>query len=542
MTKRGPSLLTIALMAPSLLLSAGGCLTPDRWGVFKPDPSLRAPAASDPAFPVPEAYRPRLAEPPVFEPPAPGEIQELSLEQAVMLALRGNKDLGINELSPVIAGTFEQIERGAYDPELFAEVDYRRERASETSRATEERFDAEGTQQTVIAGLRQPLPTGTTLEATAETNRSLSNRAPDQDVSRVGLSVTQSLLRGLGPQVNLARVWQAEAGTLASVYELRGFTEALIADVETAYWKYVLAVKEIEIFERSLAVAKQQTDEIEQRIEVGILPQIEAAAARAEVARREQALIFAQSVREERRLRLLRLLGQDLSAPPAAEIHATSEPAVEPRFVSDLADRLELALRSRPDLEEARLRLEQERLETVVTRNGVLPRLELFMTLGRTGYADTLGESLREMGGSTYDFSAGIRFSHLLGNRSAQARDLGARASRRQAVEAVANLSELVRLDVRLAANDVERTGREIEASAATRRFQEQTLSAEQERFAVGASTSLLVAQAQRDLLVSQIAEVESIVNHRIALTNLYLAEGSLLERRGVTLAGNDSR
>ena len=44
------------------------------------------------------------------------------------------------------------------------------------------------------------------------------------------------------------------------------------------------------------------------------------------------------------------------------------------------------------------------------------------------------------------------------------------------------------------------------------------------------------MAQAQRDLLASQIAEVEAIVNYRTALVNLYLAEGSLLERRGVRL------
>jgi len=59
---------------------------------------------------------------------------------------------------------------------------------------------------------------------------------------------------------------------------------------------------------------------------------------------------------------------------------------------------------------------------------------------------------------------------------------------------------------------------------------------AEQERFAVGSSTALQVAQAQRDLLNSQIAEIEAIVNYRIALVRLYLAEGSLLERRGISV------
>jgi outer membrane protein TolC len=57
----------------------------------------------------------------------------------------------------------------------------------------------------------------------------------------------------------------------------------------------------------------------------------------------------------------------------------------------------------------------------------------------------------------------------------------------------------------------------------------------------VGASTALLVAQAQRDLLISSIAEVRAIINYRIALVRLYLAEGSLLERRGVSLPATET-
>lgn len=44
----------------------------------------------------------------------------------------------------------------------------------------------------------------------------------------------------------------------------------------------------------------------------------------------------------------------------------------------------------------------------------------------------------------------------------------------------------------------------------------------------------LLVAQAQRDLLVTQVREKEVIIDYKKALVRLYLAEGSLLERRGI--------
>jgi outer membrane protein TolC len=464
------------------------------------------------------------------------ELAELSVEKAVLLALRNNGDLQVRQQTPVIVGAFEQIERGVFDPELFAETEYFRERTSETSRSTGEEFEVTGDDLTAVAGLRQRLPTGTTLETSLSQQRTTSSRTPEQQTARLGLSVTQSLLRGFGPAVNLATVRQAELDTLASIDELRGFSEALLADSEIAYWNYVLAKEEIAIFEASLEVARKQREEVELRIEVGILPEIEAAAARAEEALRVQLLINARSLLEERRLRLLRLISPSADGHLDRQLTAISDPRLPPQPISDLDDRLQLAEQSRPDLNEARRRLQQSRLETVVTRNGLLPRLDFFVALGKSGFADSFAESFRRLDGDSYDLSAGLRLNYLLGNRPARAQNLAAHAGRQQASAALANLRQLVHLDVRLAVNEVERTRRQIDASRATRIFREQTLAAEQERFEVGTSTALLVAQAQRDLLETRIAESQAIVDYRIALVGLYRAEGSLLDRRGVAI------
>lgn len=467
---------------------------------------------------------------------AGGPVLKLAVEEVALLVLRNNRDLQVRQFNPVIVGTFEQLERGVFDAELFAELGYEEERATETSRSTGASYEVDGSDHTLIAGLRKELPTGTTVAASVEQTRSNSNRAPEQQQVRFGLTVTQALLQGFGPAVNLAGVRQAELGTVASRYELRAFTETLLAEAEIAYWNYVLAEQQIAIFDSSLKVARRQRDETELRIEVGLLAEVEGAAARAEVARRQQALIEARSELEERRLRLLQLLNPGPDDSFEQRIDALSDPRTETAPLTDLVERLQLAEKLRPDLNEARQQLQQRTLETVVTRNGLLPRLDFFLTLGKTGYADSFADSFSELDGNTYDLSAGLSLSHSLGNRTAKARQQAAQASQRQAEQAVANLRQLVRLDVRLAANELERARLQIDASAATRALQEQTLVAEQERFEAGTSTSLLVSQAQRDLLISQIAEVRAIVNYRIARVNLFLAEGSLLERRGIEL------
>jgi outer membrane protein TolC len=56
----------------------------------------------------------------------------------------------------------------------------------------------------------------------------------------------------------------------------------------------------------------------------------------------------------------------------------------------------------------------------------------------------------------------------------------------------------------------------------------------------VGKSTSFVVAQAQRDLLVSRIAEVRALANYLKALVDLYRQDGSLLERHGIAAPGRE--
>ncbi len=520
--------------AGAIALVGAGCGAPDQWGPFITDAvygtrvdDWRIATVVDPSVLEDEAIAP------LFTVSPDGAI-ELSVEQAAILALENNGDLRVERLTPVITSTFEDIERGVFDPEVFARGEYFEEEGVEVSRATEENFSTEREETVVEGGIRQRLPTGTDVEIGVSGNRSTSNRSPEQQQVRVGITLTQALLRGFGPAVNLARVRQAQLETVASLQELRGFTEAVVAETESTYWLYTLAARRIRIFEESLEVARQQRTEVEQRIEIGVLGETERASAEAEVAQREQELIDARAQAATLRLRLIRLISPETDDAFQREVRGLSEPPGAGAPIEDVEDRVALAMRERADLAEARVRLEQARLETIVTKNGLLPRLDFFIAFGKTGYADSFPDAVRSLDDSTYDLLVGAEFAQALGNRSARARDIGATATRQQAAEAISNLEQIIRLDVRIAATNVERARQQIGASAATRSLREEALRAENERFRVGQSTSLLVAQAQRDLLESQIAEVDAVIAYRLALIQLQVAEGTLLLRRGL--------
>jgi outer membrane protein TolC len=197
-------------------------------------------------------------------------------------------------------------------------------------------------------------------------------------------------------------------------------------------------------------------------------------------------------------------------------------------------------MRLSPVLNEARLNILRGDLELVKTQNGMLPLMDLFITLGKSGYADSFGESVRDVREDSYDALAGVRFNYPIYNREAKATHRRAVLSREQAQKALENLSQLVEVDVRTAYIKVNSTKQQIAASSVTRMFDEEKLRTETERLRVGKSTSFLVAQAQRDLLVSRIAEVRALANYLKALIDLYRQDGSLLVRRGISAPGRE--
>jgi outer membrane protein len=462
----------------------------------------------------------------------------LSVEKAVLLALKHNRGLRVEQLQPFITGTFEDLERARFDPTIDAELSLARGRRQQLSPATRDIFDTLSEDMSGDVGIGQELPTGTDVGLTLSHVRRTSDRVPEQQEARLGLTLTQALLRGASWDANIASIRQARLDTLASHYELRGFVEALVADVEITFWQFVLAQREIEIFESSLDLAQQQYDETRRRVEVGVTAQTELAAAEAEIAQRREDLINARSNLRRTHLQLLRLMNP--SSPNSWDLALELQGEVEPTVddITPTTEHVQLALRMRPELNEAKLLLERGRLEVVKTRNGLLPRLDFFISLGKTGFAESFGDAWADLDGRGYDLRAGLLFSYPLGNRAAEADYRRARLARQQANEALQNLSQLIDLDVRLAHIEVERALEQIEATRATRTLRQETLRAETEKFRVGTSTAFLVAQAQRDLLESQIAEIRAMVNYRQALIELYRMDGSLLLRRAIDAPG----
>jgi outer membrane protein len=505
--------------------------------------ALRKPAAADktPAK-ADKARGPQAAEP-------SGPV-ELTVSKAVLTAIENNRQLVVERIGPQIVRTGEQLEQGVFDPRLTGSIGYFRELGMGIN-SSGELFNS--TENSLIGdiGIAQLLPTGTAISLGVKTSVVDTSGLGSSPAfprrpgllgqlveTRAGLTVTQALLRGAGTSVNLARIREARLDTLASDYELRGFAVAVVACVEQTYWDLVLAGRTVEILQQAVAMAEDEFRQLKERIGAGTVAGMNLTAAEAETALRRDELVDARSEMAKTRVRLLRLLnlpGGDLWS---REVQLVDRPSAAVVALDDVESHVQVALRMRPDLNQTRLGIQRGDLEVVRTANGLLPRLDLFVTLGQSGYAETFGGSWGNIDGSRHEVLVGMRAEYPIGQHTDRAWHGRAVLTRRQAEEAVKNLEQLVQEDVRTAYLEVRRTQEKASTAAAACRLDEQKLRAEMELALLGKSSAFQVARAQRDLVRTRLAEAAAVVGQMKAVVDLYRLEGSLLDRRGVSAPG----
>ncbi|MBU4152103.1 MAG: TolC family protein [Proteobacteria bacterium] len=481
---------------------------------------------------------PMVVAPPVAVPE--GAPMTLTLQDAVLTGLERNQSFNVERLEPAISRTGEEVELAAFDPALTgsASQTHGQETGGQSSlRSMLSNTGVSDDAETTRVGLG--LSQATTLGATVALNVDEAKQKSDVNDSSVklgswDLTVTQALLQGRGPSVTLARLRQSRLDTEMSLYEVQGAAEALVSQIEQGYWDVVLAGRSLDIYEQSLAIARQQVEEVVERIKVGVLAESEAAAAESEAAARAEQLVTAKGILVKARLNLLRMVNPAGPADWQAVVVLPDVPELPPDMALDgVESHVSLALAKRPDLNQARLQVRRRDLDVVQTRNGLLPKLDLFVSLGGSRYTQSVSGTPDETDNQKA-YAGGLTLELPLGNRAAKARHAAAGWSLDQAGHAMANMEQLVQVDVRSAYVDVEQFLAQVKAAEATRVLREKTFAIEQEKFRLGRSTTLLVAQAQRDMVASQIGQAEAVIGVRKALTSLYRLEGSLLSHRGV--------
>ena len=387
------------------------------------------------------------------------------------------------------------------------------------------------------------------------------------------IQVQQRLLQGFGFAVNNRNIRIARNNYKVSELVFKQQVIATVASVIGLYWDLVAANEDVVVKRQALALNQKLYDDNKKQVEIGTLAPIEIIRAEAEVARSQQELTISETNLLQQETVLKNALSRTGVANPAladSRIIATDKiriPENEP--VQPIQDLVNKAMDFRPEVEQSRINIESSKIGLVGTKNALKPTVDAFGTFQNNGLSGTLnqlpvppvpgatnvnpinrnpaavdgyflggyGTALSQVFRRNFpDYSIGVTLNIPLRNRGAQADMLREQLAVRQSEVRLQQQLNQVRVDVQNAVISLQQARARHQTSVKNRVLQEQTLDAEQKKYALGASTIFFVIQAQRDLTSAQANEVAALSAYARARNDLERSTGQTLVANSIEM------
>ena len=296
----------------------------------------------------------------------------------------------------------------------------------------------------------------------------------------------------------------------------------------------------------ALERAKDLLRQNEIKVKVGSAAPIEVLAAKADVASNESLLIQAERSIQTAEEQLKRIL--NLSKEPGIII-PSDKPGIT-QIKADFNKFLMEGLNSRPDIEQAKLELENYKVRVKYARNQALPELQLeasYYTTGRGGdkviYAPGKSPILPDFDPTT-DIEAIISkdiweaiddvFSVLYKNFQVQlslnmplsfsrqkAELAQAKINLKRALLNLKNVENTIYSEIKEVLKELEANKKLVEADKIALKLQEERLKAEEKKLSVGLSTNFIVLDYQRQFASAQTQALRSVIDYNMTLARI---------------------
>jgi outer membrane protein TolC len=374
--------------------------------------------------------------------------------------------------------------------------------------------------------------------------------------SSLGFTITQPLLQGFGASLNKRYIHIARNSQKVADLVFRQQVMDTVSGVARLYTDLVSLNEDVKVKQEALRLAERLYEDNKNQVDQGTQAPIEVTRANAAVAASRQALITAQGlVRQQELIVKTAITRRGLSNPQVLGAHIIPTDALavpEQEAVQPLTDLVGEAIHNRPDLAGAGLQVENSEISLKGSLNALKPQLDLVGTVQNSGmagdlnplagtvgsvntggYGTTLGQLFRR---DFPTYGVGVQLTLPLRNRIAQADAVRDELQVRQAQVRREQLEDQVRLEVADAEESLRQARAAYEAAVEARRLQEQSVNVEQQTFAVGLSTNLVVIQYQNYLAQARSTEVASRGAYLKAKIALQRATGTTLDQYHVAI------
>lgn len=353
----------------------------------------------------------------------------------------------------------------------------------------------------------------------------------------LSFTLRQSLLRGLGYDVNRSEILVAQNNLEVSKQDFKEKVEDTIALVEQTYWDLVFSIEDLQVKQQSLELAGDLLKRNEIQVRVGTMAPIEILEAKTQVAAREDDIIRAEKSVKDVEDRLRKLINlPDYPLLREVKILPSDKPAVDPKEIP-LVESIHLALQNRSDYLRAKLNLDNTDIDVKVTKNSLLPSFDLVATYGTSNNRGSLGAGLRGLIDDNKPYwNIGFNVEIPLGNQAARSRYTRARIEREKFQTTLENLEQDIILTIREAVRAVQTDMKRVETTRIASRLFRERLDAEEKRFAVGLSTSRDILEDQEQLAEARSREIQATIDYNKSQVELERKRGTILDKNKIKL------
>ncbi len=383
--------------------------------------------------------------------------------------------------------------------------------------------------------------------------------------------IQHNFLRGFGVAANARTITVSRMNLNTTDLNFRTQVIGIVSQVLNLYYSLAGDYEDLRAKQSAAETAQTFLRDVNRQVEIGSSSPTDVITAQTQVATTTQAVVDSETSLRQQELSLKNLISRTGAADPVlANVRIVPIDPIEIPPADDLppvSEMVKQALASRADLASELAGEKASEVNSLGTRNGILPTLQGIAGDTQAGLAGTprtvtvdgfieqadprfkggIGNALEQVFRRDFptDFAA-VLYQEPIRNRQAQADYAIDLLTLRQTQ--LGNRKDLnqVEVDVRNSVVTLQQARARFDAALKNRVLQQQLFEAEQKRFQLGASTPYDVAVQQRDLISAQSSGVAALVAYSTARVALDQTLGATLERNHISIgevkAGRISR
>lgn len=487
----------------------------------------------------------------------------LTLKDAVKMAVEKNLDVRVELYNPASAEADIRKARGIYNPVLTLYADYQNSNTQEsntflTGGASVSRVRSDD----LKAGITQAIPTGGSIGVVFDnlwnhnnfggvSNNSSSGSGTGGSgstgasgvfinnyfQSQLTFNFTQPLLKNFGRETTELTINVAKFSREGALEQFRFKLQDIISQVKSQYNQLYSLRKNLEVKKTSLQLAETILNNTQAQVKAGVLPAMETLNAQFGAATRQKELIDAERALKDQ-VDVMRVL---LQLQNVTDIIPVDTPFKE-NYPVEEADSVRYAMAERPDLKQQRVTLNTSELQLRVARHQTLPQLDFNASVGLNGLSRTLARDMEKVGSGAYPvWITSLQLTYPIGNDSAENDYVKSKLKVEQTKTQVKSLEETISRDVRAAVRAVTSGYKQLEVTARGRAYAEEVVQAYIKKQKVGLATTKDVLDVLNNMVTAQGAEIQAVTDYNNAIVTLWKSTGELLVKEGITLDGKEA-